>query len=109
MVDSIQSSNPEQLLAYVIALKSQLADLQGQLSESLDQLNALLEAGELDHSFSVDDWSFAWSGGKTTYTYPADIQEIEKDLKAAKAKSVADGHATKKIGAPYWTIKSPKP
>ena len=109
MVDLSQTSNPEQLLAYVIALKGQLKPLESDLSDSLDQLNVLIENGEVDASFEFEDWSFNWSPGRTTFVYPAEILEIEAEVKTAKKKAVADGKATTKIGAPYWTIKSPRP
>jgi hypothetical protein len=37
------------------------------------------------------------------------VQELEAQTKAAKKASEANGTATAKAGAPFWTIKPPKP
>lgn len=98
----------EQLLAFVTLRKAQIALAQDELTKALDQLNGLVESGELDPQFAFNDWSFNWSPGRTTWDYPGKVKEIEAILKTSKKAAEADGTATAKTGAPYWTICAPK-
>ena len=99
----------EQLLAFITLRKAQAAQIQDELTGALDQLNGLVEAGEIDATFSFDDWSFNWSAGRTSWDYPGEVKEIEAILKTSKKAAEANGTATAKTGAPFWTIRSPKP
>jgi len=99
----------EQLLAFVTLRKAQAIQIQDELAAALDQLNGLVESGELDPQFAFNDWSFNWSPGRTTWDYPGEVKEIEAILKTTKKAAEADGSATAKTGAPFWTIRAPKP
>jgi hypothetical protein len=98
----------EQLLAFVTLRKAQAARIQEELTKALDQLNGLVESGELDPQFAFNDWSFNWSAGRTTWDYPGEVKEIEAILKTSKKAAEANGSATARTGAPYWTIRAPK-
>jgi hypothetical protein len=75
----------------------------------LDRLDQLAEAGEVGQGgFSHNDWSFSYCAGRTSWSYPEDIKEIETILKTAKKTAEGNGSATPKTGAPFWTIKPPK-
>jgi hypothetical protein len=64
--------------------------------------------GEIDRaSFSHKDWAISWSAGKAAYVCPADVQELEEKLKAARDAAKAAGTATKTTGNSFWTIKRP--
>lgn len=93
----------------VISLKRQIASLQGMLDTALDALSQAMADGELEPQFKHDDASFTWSPGRTSYDYPQPVVELSQRLKQAQADAVANGSAAIKRGAPYWTVKLPKP
>ena len=108
MADPAQTPNPDQLLTTITELKAAAAEIQEQLTAALDQLTHLVDECEIDPSFKFNDWSFS-STSRTTYSYPETVLDIEARLKSAKKDAEADGTATAKVGAPFWTIRSPKP
>jgi hypothetical protein len=67
-----------------------------------------MAAGQLDPSFSHNDWAFCHSPGRLTYDFPLAVQQIEQQLKAAKENAIQQGSATEKRGKPFWTIRPPK-
>jgi hypothetical protein len=98
----------EQLLAFVTLRKAQAAQIQEELTEALDKLTVMVDEAELDCSFSYNDWKFSCTS-RTSYTYPPEVLEIEAILKTSKKAAEADGSAVAKVGAPFWTIRAPKP
>jgi hypothetical protein len=108
MVDPAQTPNPDQLLIDITELKAVAATIQEQLTAALDRLTHLVDECAIDPCFKFNDWSFS-STSRTTYSYPETVLDIEARLKSAKKAAEADGSATPKVGAPYWTIRSPKP
>lgn len=76
----------------------------------LDRLDELVLEGDIDAGgFTHNDWSFAHSDGKTAYTYPEPITQLEYQLKAAKDAAKASGTAVKVKGEKaFWTITPPK-
>ena len=96
------------LLDAVTAIKAQQKELEQQLEPLLEALNMAMATGELDPSFSHNDWAFCHSPGRLTYDFPAAVQQIEKQLKAAKEAAIQQGSATEKRGNPFWTIRPPK-
>jgi hypothetical protein len=115
MPDSAQTFDFEQLstdelLDHLVNGRQAMAALKTQDEALLDRLSELVEQGELDPGgFTHQDHSFSWSAGRNTWSYPAAVGELEAQAKAAKKASEADGSATATIGAPFWTIKPPKP
>lgn len=93
----------------VISLKRQIASLQGMLDTALDALSQAMADGELEPQFKHDDASFTWSPGRTSYDYPQPVVELSQRLKQAQADAVANGSAAIRRGAPYWTVKLPRP
>ena len=96
------------LLDRVTAIKAQQKELEQQLEPLLEALGTAMVAGQLDPSFSHNDWSFSHSLGRLTYDFPPAVQQIEQQLKAAKETSIQQGSATEKRGKPFWTIRPPK-
>ena len=96
------------LLDAVTAIKVQQKQLEQQLEPLLDSLGEAMAAGQLDPSFSHNDWAFAHSPGRLIYEFPAAVQQIEQQLKAAKESAIQQGSATEKRGKPFWTIRAPK-
>lgn len=96
------------LLDAVTAIKAQQKELEQQLEPLLESLNEAMAAGELDPSFSHNDWAFSHSLGRLSYVFPAAVQEIEQQLKTAKESAIQQGSATEKRGKPFWTIRPPK-
>ena len=100
----------DELLDHLIEVRQALAKLKATDEALLDRLDQLAEAGEVDRGgFSHNDWAVSWSAGRKSWAYPAAVQELESKAKAAKAAAEADGSATAATGAPFWTIRPPKP
>ena len=96
------------LLDAITALKAQQKQLEQQLEPLLESLGEAMAAGQLDPSFSHNDWAFSHSPGRLSYAFPAAVQQIEQQLKAAKEAAIQQGSATEKRGKPFWTIRPPK-
>ncbi len=96
------------LLDVVTAIKARQKELEQQLEPLLEALNTAMAAGQLDPSFSHNDWAFCHSPGRLTYDFPLAVQQIEQQLKAAKENAIQQGSATEKRGKPFWTIRPPK-
>lgn len=96
------------LLDAVTAIKVQQKQLEQQLEPLLDSLGEAMAAGQLDPAFSHNDWAFSHSPGRLSYEFPAAVQQIEQQLKAAKESAIQQGSATEKRGKPFWTIRPPK-
>jgi hypothetical protein len=100
----------DEVLDRLVLVRKALAGLQAQDRALLDRLDQLAEAGEVDQGgFSHQDYAFTWSPGRKSWTYPAGVQGLEAQAKAAKKASEADGSATSTAGSPFWTIRAPKP
>jgi hypothetical protein len=105
----LESLDADQTLNALIEVRQAMAWLKARDASLLDRLDELVEAGEIDAGgFSHNDHTFTWSAGRKSWTYPAAVQELEAQANAAKKASEADGSATAKTGAPFWTIKPPK-
>ena len=96
------------LLDAVTAIKAQQKELEQQIEPLLEALNTAMATGQLDPSFSHNDWAFSHSPGRLSYEFPAPVQQIEQQLKAAKENAIQQGSATEKRGKPFWTIRPPK-
>jgi hypothetical protein len=106
----LDAMDADQVLDRLVEVRQALARLKATDEALLDRLDQLAEAGEVDQGgFSHNDWAFSWSAGRKSWAYPAAVQELESKTKAAKAAAEADGSATVKVGAPFWTIRSPQP
>lgn len=94
----------DQLIGRITDLKAQIAAMSAELTTAQDQLTEALEAGDIDPSFSHDDWSFTYSQGRMTTTYSPEAKAAIKQLQEA---DISMGRATQKRGAGFWTIKPP--
>ena len=108
VADAVTEADLDALLDAVTAIKARQKQLEQQLEPLLEALNTAMATGELDPSFSHNDWAFCHSPGRLTYDFPAAVQQIEKQLKAAKEAAIQQGSATEKRGNPFWTIRPPK-
>ena len=105
----LESLNADQTLDALIEVRRAIDWLKARDASLLDRLDQLVEAGEVDQGgFSHNDWAFSWSAGRRSWSYPAGVQGLEAQAKAAKKASEADGSATSTTGSPFWTIKPPK-
>ena len=106
----LDAMDADQVLDRLVEVRQALARLKATDEALLDRLDQLAEAGEVDQGgFSHNDWAFSWSAGRKSWAYPAAVQELEAQTKAAKKAAEADGSATATTGAPFWTIRAPKP
>jgi hypothetical protein len=106
----LDAMDADQVLDRLVEVRQALARLKATDEALLDRLDQLAEAGEVDQGgFSHNDWAFSWSAGRKSWSYPAAVQDLEAQTKAAKKASEADGSATATTGAPFWTIHPPKP
>ncbi|WP_233130306.1 DUF2058 domain-containing protein [Synechococcus sp. 1G10] len=97
------------LLNRITQLKAAQKAIEAELTPLLDQLHAAFDSGELDASFSHNDFSFCWSPGRVSYTYPEPLRLQEQSLKQAQKSAIESGTATVQHGNPFWTIKAPRP
>ena len=97
----------DDLLNQLTAAKRQIAELQATCDGLLDQLTEAYQAGEVDPSFSHNDWSLTYSEGRRSWSYPPAVKALEDGLKAAKKLAEANGSATPKTGEPFWTVRPP--
>lgn len=91
-----------------VQIKRQIAELQAELDQCLDRLQAAVEIGDLDPQFSHADVAFSLSSGRATYAYPPAVVELSQQLKHAQAQAIADGSASISRGTPFWTIRLPR-
>jgi hypothetical protein len=96
------------LLDRITQLKVAQKAIESELTPLLDQLHAAFDGGELDASFSHNDFSFCWSPGRLSYAYPDTLRLQEQSLKQAQKFAVESGTATVQHGNPFWTIKAPR-
>ena len=108
VADAVTGADLDDLLDAVTAIKAQQKELEQQLEPLLDSLGEAMAAGQLDPSFSHNDWAFAHSTGRLSYEFPPVVQQIEQQLKASKEAAIQQGSATEKRGKPFWTIRPPK-
>jgi hypothetical protein len=106
--DAVTGADLDDLLDAVTAIKAQQKELEQQLEPLLEALNTAMASGQLDPSFSHNDWAFAHSTGRLSYEFPPVVQQIEQQLKSAKEVAIQQGSATEKRGKPFWTIRPPK-
>jgi hypothetical protein len=76
------------------------------LKEALADLDALVDAGEVDASEPLiwDDYKLT-SSTRKSYTYPEHIIKLQTSLKAAQEMAVALGEVETKLTT-FWTIRS---
>ena len=104
----LSSMSADQVIEHLINLRTIKAALEAADAKTLDRLDELADAGQIDRGgFSHNDWTVLWSAGKAAYVYPVDVQELEEELKAAREAAKAAGTATKVTGNPFWIIKRP--
>lgn len=103
------ADSPETLIEKIIDTETAIKRLEEQKETLRDELEALCLAGEIDPSFTYNDWSFNRSEGRRSYDYPPVVKQAKADVKALEKASEADGTATLKPSSPFWTIKAPKP
>ena len=108
VADAVTGADLDDLLDAVTAIKAQQKELEQQLEPLLEALNTAMASGQLDPSFSHNDWAFAHSTGRLSYEFPPVVQQIEQQLKASKEAAIQQGSASEKRGKPFWTIRSPK-
>lgn len=101
---AVQSHPTNALLDRVVLLKSRIKLLEAELQGALDSLSELVQAGDIDPSFSHEDWAFSYNSGRTTTVYS---QQAKASIKAIQEADIAAGLSTAKIGAAFWTIKAP--
>ncbi len=112
MSASTTSSSPvagaalDALLDRITVLKLQQKSIEAELTPLLEQLSAVLEAGDLDAGFAHNGCSFSWSAGRTSYVYPEPLVQQEQALKEAQRLAIAGGTATANHGKAFWTIKA---
>jgi hypothetical protein len=92
----------------ITQLKTAQKAIESELAPLLDQLHAAFDSGELDASFTHNDFSFCWSPGRLSYAYPEALRLQEQSLKQAQKSAVESGTATIQHGNPFWTIKAPR-
>ena len=70
VADAVTEADLDALLDAVTAIKAQQKELDQQLEPLLEALNTAMASGQLDPSFSHNDWAFAHSPGRLSYEFP---------------------------------------
>ena len=100
----------EQFLQELLELRAQRAALDKDMMAVQQRLNLCMAQGDLNHlkevgsnTLKFQDASFTLNPGRVTYDYSncKDVKEKEAELKELKKTAVP-----KKIGAPYWSVRS---
>ncbi len=108
-IDAIAAMSADEVLHALTQLRLHAKAVAAADAALLDRLDDLASAGEVDQGgFTFNDWSFSWSEGRRTWTYPESVESLAQQLKAAQKAAHGDGSATSSTGAPYWTIKVPR-
>ena len=89
------------LLDRITQLKAAQKSIESELTPLLDQLHAAFDGGELDASFSHNDFSFCWSPDRLSYAYPETLRLQEQSLKQAQKSAVESGTATIQHSNPF--------
>jgi hypothetical protein len=105
----LKNLSADQTLDALIEVRRAIDWLKARDASLLDRLDALVAAGEIDQGgFTHNGYAFSWSSGRRSWAYPAGVQALEAQTKAAKKAAEADGSAVASTGAAFWTIKPPK-
>lgn len=99
-----QPQNLDQLLARITNIKANIARLQSELESDLDAITNAMQDGDLDPSFTHDDWSFSYHNGRLSTTYS---DQAKAAIKGIQEADIASGRAIQRQGAGFWTIKAP--
>ena len=92
----LKALNANEVLDRITRTRLLKKDVKAQEALLLERLDELAAAGEIDQGgFTHNEWSFAHSDGKTSYTYPEPITKLEAQLKTAKEAAKANGTAVK--------------
>jgi hypothetical protein len=105
---AVAAGDLDALLDAVTAIKAQQKELDQQLEPLLEAISTAMASGQLDPSFSHNDWGFCHNPGRLSYAFPPAVQQVEQQLKAAKDSAIQHGTATEKRGKPFWTIRAQK-
>ena len=107
----LETLGADEVLNRITQMRRLKKHVESQETCLLERLDELAAAGEIDQGgFSHNDWSFAHSDGKASYSYPEPITQLEAQLKAAKEAAKAAGTAVKVKGEKsFWTITPPQP
>jgi hypothetical protein len=107
---NLENLSADQTLDALLDVRLALARLKATDEALLDRLDQLAASGEIDQGgFAHNGWAFSRSAGRRSWSYPPAVRKLEAQTKAAKAAAEADGTATATTGAPFWTIRAPKP
>lgn len=107
-IDSIAVMAADEVLHALTQLRLHAKAVAAADAALLDRLDQLAEDGEVDQGgFSYNDWSFSWSPGRRTWTYPEQVESLAQQLKDAQKTAQGDGTATATTGNPFWNIKPP--
>lgn len=72
------------------------------------QLIALHQAGQVPSKFPMSGFNWTLTEGRKTWAYPAEIQQMEENLKGHKTIAQITGTATYELGDPYFSKREIK-
>ena len=106
----LKNLSADQALDALIEVRKAIDWLKTRDAALLARLDELAADGEIDQGgFTHAGWSFSHSAGRRSWDYPSAVKALEAQAKAAKKAPESDGSATATIGAPFWTVRAPKP
>ena len=107
---NLKNLSADQALDALLDVRQAIAKLEACDALLLARLDELAADGQIDQGgFTHAGYSFSWSAGRRSWDYPAAVKALEAQAEAAKKAAESDGSATATIGAPFWTVRAPKP
>ena len=108
-IDAIDSMEADDVLSNLIENQLRMKQCQAAKAALLDRLDRLAEQGKVDYGgFTFNDWSFSYCSGRSKWSYPGNLTQMEQSLKELQRRAQADGTATQTKSDPSWTINPPK-
>lgn len=102
----LQNASPLELAAALAEVMATIKELTQQREAISSRLINCAELGLVPERFECDGSSFAFSAGRRSYDFPAEVTELERRLQAAKEVAIATGAAALRQGKPFWTVRS---
>lgn len=105
----------EQFLQELLEIRAQRAALDKDMMAVQQRLNVCMAQGDLNHlketgsnTIKFENASFTLNPGRITYDYSncKDVKEKEAELKELKKTAESLGLVPKKVGTPYWSVRS---
>ena len=94
------------LIDEITSIRQRLNTLEADYKAALARLSAAHAAGTVLSSFTVGTTAFKLNPGRESWEYAPTVVD---NVKALQELAKTNGMATRKVGAPFWTLRAVKP